>query len=352
MSGYNRLQMREFQPNTIDRRRPLGRTTFLVVALLVMTPCMIPARGSDSPRLRTLTFDPQQHDWTETPPPPPGTSEGDAFAIRQLIKEKKNGPALGRIKKFIKKYGQGDAQYPDVLTAKAAALVGQEEYYQAHEVLTEFLAQFSGMALTSEAIRLEIVVAEAFLHGAKRKWLGMAILDGEEVGLRILDQISADFPDTEYAEYALKTKGDFLFRNGDHSLAELEYSRMARDYPRSRYQQFAVRRSADAALASFRGIDYDDAPLIEAADRFGDYRTRYPQFADREGVGLILDDIREKRGEKELVIGQYYERTNHLGSAVFQYEVVLRFWPKTQAATKAAERLALLGVGQPVAAAE
>jgi outer membrane protein assembly factor BamD (BamD/ComL family) len=310
------------------------------------------ASAAETPRLRTLTYDAQQRDWSETPPPPAGTSEGDLYVIRQLIKEKQNRQALGRIKNFIKKYGTGDSLYPDVLTAKAAALVGDREFYKAHEVLQEFLNQFTGMALTSEAIRLEFVVAEAFLSGEKRKWLGMAILDGEELGIRILDQISAEFPDTEFAEYALKTKGDHLFRKGDHSLAELEYSRMARDYPRSRYQQFAVRRSADAALASFRGIEYDDAPLIEATDRFSDYRTRYPQFADREGVGLILDDIREKRGEKEFAIGEYYERTDHLGSAVFQYQLVLRLWPNTQAATKAADRLELLGVEQAVASTE
>lgn len=323
-----------------------------LAAAVMAIPLLPSASATDAPRLRTLTFDTKQRDWSETPPPPPGTSEGDLYVIRQLIKEKRNGPALSRIKSFVKKYGNGDPNYPEVLTAKAAALIGDREFYKAHEVLQEFLKQFTGMALTSEAIRLEFVVAEAFLSGEKRKWLGMAILDGEEIGIRILDQISAEFPDTEFAEYALKTKGDYLFRTGDHSLAELEYSRMARNYPRSRYHQFAVRRSADAALASFRGIEYDDAPLIEAADRFADYRTRYPQYADREGVGLVLDDIREKRGEKEFAIGQYYERTEHLGSAVFQYQLVLRLWPKTQAATKAAERLDLLGVEQEVASSE
>jgi len=344
--------MQKLYPTTLGRIWDRSKEYGLPIVFFAILMNIDFVQGSDQPRLRTLTFDPKGRDWAETPPPPPGTSEGDAYVIRQLVKEKRNSQALSRIKSFVKKYGQGDAQYPEILTSKAAALIGQREYYKAHEVLTEFLNQFSGMALTSEAIRLEIVIAEAFLNGAKRKWLGLAILDGEEVGLRILDQISADFPDTEYAEYAIKTKGDYLFRNGDHSLAELEYSRMARNYPRSRYQQFAVRRSADAALASFRGIEYDDAPLIEAADRFADYRTRYPQFADREGIGLILDDIREKRGEKEYAIGQYYERTDHLGSAVFQYQVVTRFWPKTQAATKAAERLALLGVEEPVASAE
>lgn len=344
--------MRGYRIKTIARRFEALNLSAILPILTIGLVGAPPSSYADQPRLRTLTYDAKQRDWLEAPPPPPGTAEGDLYVIRDLIKEKKNDQALNRIGKFIKKYGTDDPLYPDVLTARAAALVGKREYYKAYGVLQEFLNQFSGMALTSEAIRLEFVVAEAFLSGAKRKWLGMPILNGEEVALRILDQISADFPDTPYAEYALKTKGDYLFRTGDHSLAELEYSRMARDYPRSRYQQFAVRRSADAALASFRGIAYDDAPLIEAADRFGDYRTRYPQFADREGVGLILDDIREKRGEKEYAIGQYYERTDHLGSAVFQYRIVVRHWPNTQAASRAAGRLSLLGADQPIASAE
>ena len=91
---------------------------------------------------------------------------------------------------------------------------------------------------------------------------------------------------------------------------------------------------------------------MEAEERYNDYRLRYRLQADRDGVGLILDGIYEMRGEKDFLIGQYYERTDHLGSAIFYYQGVRKGFPKTIAATKATSRLELMGVLEPVAAAE
>jgi outer membrane protein assembly factor BamD (BamD/ComL family) len=126
---------------------------------------------------------------------------------------------------------------------------------------------------------------------------------------------------------------------------------MLREYPRSRYHQFALGRTAESALASFGGVQYDEAALVEAQERYGDYRLRYPAAADREGVGLILDSIREMRAEKEFSIGEYYERTEHPGSAIFYYRQVCEGFPETVAAGRATARLELLGALEPVAAA-
>jgi len=190
------------------------------------------------------------------------------------------------------------------------------------------------------------------LSGVKRKvWLIFRV-SGEDLGYQILDEISSDYPDSPLAELAVKTKADHLFKVGDHALAELEYARLLKDYPRSRYHQFALGRSAESALASFEGAEYDEAALVEAEERYNDYRLRYRVQADQEGVGLILDSIQEMRSEKDFLIGQYYERTDHIGSAIFYYQGVRKGFPNTIAARKATSRLELLGVLEPVATAE
>ncbi|MBI4717420.1 MAG: outer membrane protein assembly factor BamD [Planctomycetes bacterium] len=305
--------------------------------------------GAEPPRARVLTYDAATQQWVEQPPPPPGTAEGDLYEVRERITEGEYGKALAEAVRFVKNYGKFDAWYPEVLTARAQALIGKRDYQKAHKVLQEFLNEFGGMAHTPEALRLEFVVAEAFLKGVKRRFLGIPMLSGVDLAYGILDQIAADYPQERIAEYAIKTKADHLFSEGEHALAELEYSRLLKDYPLSQYGQFALRRSADAALASFRGVEYDDSALVEAEERYRDYRTRYTVLADREGVGLILDDIREKRAEKEFTIGAYYERTGHLSSAVFYYRLVLKDWPTSIAASKATNRLELLGASETVA---
>jgi len=332
------------KPSVFLRLAPLA---LIIAAVIVPWPA-----SAQQPRLRTLTYDAQKKEWVEQAPPPAGTAEGDLYAIRTEIQEKRYRKALSDIKQFVEKYGEQDASYPQVLIAKAEALIGQRKYDEAHTVLQEFLGEFAGMALTSEALRLEFEIAEVYLTGVKRKVWGIFRVSGEDRAMEILDEIAADYPESPLAELALKTKADYLFRTGEHALAELEYSRMLREFPRSRYHQFALGRTAESALASFGGVEYDEAALVEASERYGDYRLRYPGPADREGVSLIQESIREARAEKEFRIGEYYERTDHIGSAIFYYRQVGSDFPDTTAAGKAKTRLELLGALEPVATAE
>lgn len=292
-------------------------------------------------RIRTLKYDGKT--WTESPPAPVGTAEGDLHAIEVQIKNGDHRRALSAIKKYMKKYGGDHEFHPNMLIAKAKALIGRRDYQKAHVVLQEFLGAYSGMSLTQEALRLEFVIAENFLAGVKRKIWGVRLLSGKDLGFTILDEISTDHPEAGLAELAIKTKADRMFDAGDHALAEMEYGRLIREYPRSRYHQFALRRSADAALASFGGIEYDEAALIEAEERFDDYSRQYPAQAKSERIPLILEDIRAKRAEKEFAVARYYERTEHLSSAVMYYRSVVRNWPETIAAAKASARLDMLG---------
>ncbi len=327
---------------------PVSR--WLLLAPFVIA--VVPTAGQPV-RTRSLTYDSDRKEWLESPPPaPPGTPEGDLHHIRVQIKDGKYRKALSAVKKFINTYGQSHPDYPSALIAKAEAMIGGREYDEAHKVLQLFLSEFAGMQLTTEALRLEFVVAEAYLGGAKRKLLGLRLLSGKDVAYRILDEISTDYTKSEYAELAIKTKADHLFNEGDHALAEMEYERLLKEHPRSRYQEFALSRSAMAAMAGFGGVDYDEAALIEAQDRFEEYRLRYPVSARRDRVETVLESIRELRADKDFLIGQYYERTEHPGSAIFYYELVRGDWPDTIAQIKATERLELLGVLEPVVPAE
>lgn len=311
---------------------------------------VLPARA-EPPRARSLTFDPAKRDWVEQPPPPKSTPEGALYEIRRLNRDREYRKAIAAAKRFEKSYGREQELFPEVMIARAEALVGRREFEKAHKLLQEFLNRYGGMAVTSEAIRLEFVIAESFLGGAKRKFLGLRIVPGKELGLQILDDISSNYPDRPEAILAIKTKGDYFYRTGEYDLAEIEYARLVKDYPLSRYHRYAMRRAADATLAAFRGIPYDDAPLVEARERYLDYLNQYPDAAGRteENVRLILADIAEKRAEKMLNIADWYARTDHLASAVFYLERIARDFADTAAAVEARTRLSLLGETLPEA---
>ncbi len=296
------------------------------------------------PRDRSLTYDSASKSWVELPAPEPGTPEGDLHQINQDIKTGHTGRALRRVQKFEKAHGSDHPLYPKVLLAQARARIERREYDQAHAELQSFLDRFAGLAETTDALRLEFVIAEAYLRGAKRKFLGMRLLSGEDVAFRILDEISTGYPELEIAPLAIKTKADYLFARGDHDLAEIEFARLVRDHPAHRYHQYALRQSARSALASFRGTLYDEAALVEAEERFREYGLRYPTDAKHEAVARTIDGIQTARAAKDLEIGRYYERTDHIGSAIYYYRQVARNWPGTFAAERAHDRLVLLGV--------
>lgn len=319
----------------------------LCLLVVVLSLTGIHSTTAQPQRARTLIFDKKQQEWTEQPDPQLGTPAGDLHAIRKQIASGEFKKALKSTDAFDKRFGKFDPMHPNLLIARAEAMIGLRLYDEAHEGLQSFLKQFGGMSITSQALRLEFVIAEAYLAGAKRKVLRMKLFSGVDRALEILDVISSDYADRRIAELAIKTKADYLFATGDHALAEFEYERLLSEYPRSRYHQIALRRSAESALAEFAGINFDEAPLVNAAERYRDYRVAYRGEAQREGVELILEGIKESRAEKERVIGAYYERTGHAGAAVYYYELVAKNWPDTLAATKAASRLQELRSEEP-----
>lgn len=339
-------------------RQNMCRNYLLVIVAAAVIPLLAAPESAhaDEPRLRTLKHDARSGEWVEVPPPGSGTAEGDLHTIRQTIKDGSLRKALRQARRFIKLRGPEEPLYPTALLLEADILVAQREYSAAERVLTKFFNEFSGISQTTDALRTKFVIAEAYLAGAKRRVWGIFFLSGEDEALQMLDEISSDYPNELVAELAIKTKADHFYRTGEHELAEIEYARLLRDYPRSRYHQYSLRRAAESALASFAGVDYDDAPLVEAGQRFGDYRMRYADAADREGVGLVLNTIRETRAEKLVLVGAYYERTDHLGSAIFYYRAAIEQYPATRAEADARNRLDLLGfsdvVGAPPAPTE
>ncbi len=300
--------------------------------------------GADTvDRAENLEFDEETGGWIEIAAPQAGTAEGDLQIARALHSTGKHSGAKNATKRWIREYGEFHSLYPQAVLLQCSARIADRDYYKAHVRLQEFLNEFAGTEYEEEALEMEFVVAEVFLNGTKRKWLGMRFLTAQDIGLSILDDISANYPGTRIAELATLTKAEYYYMKADFAFAEQEYEFLVRNFPRSRYVRPAMLQGARSALASFPGIDFDDAPLIEAEELFGRYLSLYPASAEQEGVGLILTDIKETRAAKELTVGKYYLKTGHRGAAEFYFDSTISHWPETIAAIQAAEELELMG---------
>lgn len=293
-------------------------------------------------RSRTVARDPLTGEWVDAAPADAGTPEGDLRLARQAVARREYSRGLRLVGAWERTYGKEHELYPAVVLVRTQAMIGQRRFEAARKILTRFIDEYDGTSYVHEALRQQFIIAEAFLGGVKRPFLWLPILPGEDMGLRILDDLSTGFTEDKHAEVAIKTKGDYFYRTGQHPLAELEYTRLLDEYPNGRYHAYALRRAADAAQASYAGVEYDEAPLIEAQQRYEEYALRYPSEAAAGGVGGILEKIRQDRADKVLSFARYYERTRHPRTAVYYYDIVLKEWPNTVAAEKARERLTIL----------
>jgi outer membrane protein assembly factor BamD (BamD/ComL family) len=144
-------------------------------------------------------------------------------------------------------------------------------------------------------------------------------------------------------EDALRLIADYRFAVGDMDLAQDEYARLVREYPNGRHSAHAMLRAAEAADAAFAGVEFDARPLLEAAERYRQFLTAYPAYAQEEAVPRRLEAIEQKRAEKDYHVAQWYERTKHPEAAAFYYHMIVRDWPDSLQATLSRQRLEALG---------
>jgi outer membrane protein assembly factor BamD (BamD/ComL family) len=347
--------------HTLIQHHSMSRRYQLIVGLLLaglggagVTPASAtPGQDALPPpagqRAEQLHFDPALNRWVEAPKPFPGTEDGDLDIVRQYMARDDYKTAIKGLDRWIKTYGTASPRYPEALYLKATAELETGDYREAQETYQQLLNDYPGSIYAEQALSGQFRVAEQYLAGKKRKTLGgLFRIKDRDAGIKIMDDFVVNYSDTPLAESAQLAKANYYYERGEFELAQDEYARFARDFPRSRYQAKALLWSAYSALASFPGIKFDDAPLIEAQERFGQFMRTYPAQADQLQVPVIVEQIASTRADKTLDIARFYEKTGHKQAARFYYRATVQRWPTTPAAAEARSRLGKLGEDVPM----
>jgi len=331
-------------------RLRLSRCWLTGFGIAVVASLPAPASRADGvpppPRRRAerLTFDPQQNRWVRTADPVPGTEDGDLDIARQWLAREDFKTARKAVKQWLKTYGPESPRYPEALYLEGTAYLELGDYRAADDAYQALLNDFPGSPYAAAALSARFRIAEQYLAGKRRKAIwGLFRVKDRDGGIKIMDDLLVNYTDTPLAEKAQLSKANYYYDRGEFELAEDEYARFARDYPRSRYQPKALLWSAYAALASFPGIQFDDISLIEAKERFEQFLESYPDQALQLEVPVLLDQIASTRADKTCEIARFYERTAQPKAARYYYRATLIRWPNTPAAAEAQARLAELG---------
>ncbi len=332
---------------------PGGLALWVAVAIAVGWPAFVEAaeKRKAEQYAERLVYDPKTGEWLELAPPEPGTPDGDLELARATLARGDGARDFRRARKLLQRWIKtyfDSPRYAEALFYYADAEFQLGNLMKAYEHYERLLDDYGGTELAQRALRNELVIAEVFLSGRWRKvWRGVFRFPAYDEALDILERLATNrAPGTPIAEAALKIKADYYYGKGEFRDAEQEYARLAREFPRSRYVRLALLRSAQSAFASFPGVRFDDAGLVEAEERFEQFRRQYPRAAEEENVPLLLEQIRNSRAHKEYLIGRYYQRTKHPRAAGFYYRSVMQYWPDTTWAQLAQRRLDRLGYGE------
>ncbi len=261
---------------------------------------------------------------------------------RELLARDKSYRAHKVLKKWVKKHPDDDRHIEGVFLL-GEAYFDRGWYYQAYENYLTVIENSSG-DLFNKALRRSMDCARAFLSGEKRIVWGFLRFPAEPDGVKILDQVWERVPGTRMGEDALKLKSDYQFERGELALAQQNYAFLAQQYPRGRFTQAALLRSAEAAAGDFPGVKFDEKPLLDAQERYRQFEAQYPAAATHEGIDQRLAGIREERAEKDLYVAKWYRKTKQNGAAVFYVRAILKDWPDTLAAAAARRELRSMGI--------
>ncbi len=222
------------------------------------------------------------------------------------------------------------------------ALAAQRKFWKALYDY-EFIARhFTATPTFVVALDRERRVAETFLAGWKRKFLGLAIVPTREEGVELLVRIQERAPGSEIGEQVSLRLGDWYFETADMDMAVEAYGIFLQNYPGSRSEAVVSRRIIQASLARFSGPQFDSTGLVEARQRLEEFKKKHPADAEKLGADALLVRIGESLALRDFFSANWYERRGEIVSAAVLYRRLALAYPKTQAASDAILRLAAI----------
>jgi outer membrane assembly lipoprotein YfiO len=280
--------------------------------------------------------------WVAATAPAEGSPQGELAMIRRQLERGANRQALNAAKRFLKRYVDQPAR-EEVMMLAGLAQMRRGLYFQAYEWFEKQLAEFPGGRYSARALDCEYAVAEAFLGGKKRVVAGVFRLSAKEEGLDILTRIAEHVPGSAMAEKALLRIGDYRYAAGDYADAAMAFDHYLEVFSRSKEAPAAMLKAANAAYASYYGPAYDDAPLIEAQQRFRRFSEVYPISARSANVPSLLTQIKDAQGAKAFETARFYQRTGRPEAAAFYYRQVTDRYPDSDWGQQAKAALVKLG---------
>jgi outer membrane assembly lipoprotein YfiO len=230
----------------------------------------------------------------------------------------------------------------EAMNLAGQAYMDQGEYWAAYQRFEDQVAAYPNGAFFDRALDREYKIADAFLKGKKRRAMKILMLSAKDEGIDILLRISTHSPNSELGQKSLIRVADYHFNNGDYKDAINTYEDFEKQYPKSPRRAYAMLQTAKAYVNSYKGIMWDDTPLVDAKRKYEIFAAAYPKMAKSENVPETLKQIYEIRAHKVYNTAEFYKRVHRTDAALYYYQKTVDEFPNTQWAETAKEMLSAM----------
>ncbi len=249
----------------------------------------------------------------------------------------------------------------DSLYYEAACQFYQSNYRAAEATLRLYIKEFRTGAHADQANRLLFQIANYWLDDTrgmmqayeekregKRYWVVPAsyvhwgddkpFMDIEGHAIACLEDVRLNDIGGPIGEKALFYIATIKFFHEDYKDADYYYSQLYEHYPNSTLAPKAVKQAIICKQLSTGGSCYD-CRAVEESRKLIDVAVRaYPDLVNKEQdwISRQLVSVNLQQADRDFNIAEWYRRTGHPGAAYFYYELVMRRYPNTSYAEKAA----------------
>ncbi|MEO6434359.1 MAG: outer membrane protein assembly factor BamD [Tepidisphaeraceae bacterium] len=224
----------------------------------------------------------------------------------------------------------------------AQALYQYGNRVRAYYYCDELMDEYPESRYFSPALEMQYRIADRYLNGYKRRFLGVPMFHAQEEAVEMLYRIQSRSPGSQLAESALLRTANFYYNDKQYDFAADTYAAYLRKYPRSPQNPRVRLRQAYSMYAQFRGPRFDATPVIDAREQLRSLVATSPQLAQEENIPGLLDQLDRNLARKLYVTGDFYRRTREPRGAAYTFRYLEKAYPNTPEAARAKVELAKL----------
>jgi outer membrane assembly lipoprotein YfiO len=233
------------------------------------------------------------------------------------------------------------------LRDRALYLLGLANYQYGDRIASfynfdELMDKYPDSRYFYPALDKQYQIADAYLSGYKRRFLGFPLLSAEDEAVEMLFRIQQRSPGSPLAEKALKRTADYYYADAQYDVAVDAYQAFIDRYKRSPEIPQARLKKAFAELAQFHGIKFDPTPAINARTSLEEIAIDYPELARQENVVAVIERIDAALARKVYMNAQFYLRTHEPRAAAYNFKYLIQNYPGSPEAAKSKIELAQL----------